>query len=90
MELVNELPYDLRWNVIKFSTHPVADLFKQELEEDLEWHFHVFKEGPCYEPNWCADDEELFAYRSLCMKLHEKGSDLQSWHLYNRGISLRR
>ena len=37
MELVNELPGDLRWNVVKFSTHPVANLFQKELEDDLEW-----------------------------------------------------
>ena len=46
-------------------SHPVADVFKEELEERLFNHFHVFKEGPCHEVDWSADDHELFAHNYL-------------------------
>ena len=72
MELVNDLPDDLRWNVIKFSTHPVAYLFKTELEDDLHYHFCVMAEGPSYEPNWCPDDHELFAKNYIIYKNFDK------------------
>ena len=85
-----ELPNEIEWNIVKYMSHPIADLFKNELEEELEDHYRILKEGPGNEPNWCEDDDELFAYRFLCRKLHENGLDLQSWHLYNRGIYMRR
>ena len=65
MELVNELPYDLRWDVIKFMTHPLADAFKQELEDDLDLHFRVYDKGLRNQPIWCSDDDELFAWAYL-------------------------
>ena len=36
MELINELPNEIQFNVIKFMRHPVADLFKKELLEFIE------------------------------------------------------
>ena len=85
-----ELPNEIEWNIIKYMSHPVADLFKKEFEEELEDHYRILKEGPGNEENWCEDDDELFAYRFLCRQLHENGLDLQSWNLYNRGIYMRR
>ena len=31
-----EIPNEIEWNIVKYMSHPVADLFKNELEEELE------------------------------------------------------
>jgi hypothetical protein len=70
-----ELPNEIEWNVIKYMSHPVADLFKKEFEEELEDHYRILKEGPCYEENWCEDDDVMFADQYLCRKLSDKKYD---------------
>ena len=68
MEKTNELPIELEFKIIKCMRHPIADAFKKGLEEELEDHFHVMEEGPCYEQNWCQDDEYSFAYEYFKQK----------------------
>ena len=57
-------------NIIKIMHHPIAEAFKKGLEEELEDHFRVFKEGPCYESNWCYDDDWSFAHEHFRHKLY--------------------
>ena len=80
---LDKLPEEI-FNKIMLNTnsHPVADLFKKELEEELSEHYRILKEGPCYEPNWCADDDFLFGYETLVSKLRENNKELQMWNLH--------
>jgi hypothetical protein len=77
-----ELPNEIEWNVFKYMSHPVADVFKKELEEELDDHYRILREGPCYEENWCADDDELFGYQYLSRKLSDNGKEKQMWKLH--------
>ena len=77
-----ELPNEIEWNIIKYMSHPVADLFKKEFEEELEDHYRILKEGPGNEENWCADDDELFAYEHLKDKLRDNNKEKHMWKLY--------
>ena len=72
MEIIKVLPQELKWNVFKFMEHPVAALFKLEMMDELEEHFMILKEGPCYEINWCADDDVLFGCHALFLKKEAK------------------
>jgi len=63
------------------NSHPVADLFKKELEEELTEHFMILEEGPSYEPNWCDDDAVLFGFEALKRKLENNHKELQMLNL---------
>ena len=69
---------DIINKIMIYSSHPLADLFKKELEEELEDHFRILKEGPGLELNWCADDEWSFAHEYFRLKLYSDG-----WYLAN-------
>jgi hypothetical protein len=80
MEMILEnLPKEIINRIMIFNSHPLADVFKKELEEELEDHYRVLREGPGGEANWCADDNELFAYEHLKKKLSDNGKERQMW-----------
>ena len=44
-----ELPKEIEWNIVKYMSHPIADLIKQEITyynkeslEDISWTFSEF------------------------------------------------
>lgn len=73
------LPKEIINKIMIFNSHPIADLFKKELEEELEDHYRILGSGPSYETNWCSDDDNLFAYQHLWRKLSDNGKELQMW-----------
>ena len=73
------LPEHIVNKIILYNSHPVADLFKQELEEELEDHYRILREGPDGETNWCADDDDLFAYEHLKRMLRDNGKERHMW-----------
>ena len=81
---MNNLPEDVFNKIMLYNTHPVADLFKKELEEELNDHYRILQEGPGLEPNWCEDDEFLFAYEYLKRKLSDNDKECQMWKLHIR------
>ena len=68
--------------MLYYNSHPVADLFKKQFEEELSEHYRILNEGPCYEPNWSADDDWLFGYQYLIKKLTDNNKETQMWKLY--------
>ena len=79
---MNNLSIEIFNKIMLYNSHPLADLFKKELKEELSEHYRILKEGPCYEPNWCADDDFLFGYETLVSKLRENNKELQMWNLH--------
>ena len=57
---LDKLPQEVFNEIMLYNTHPVSDLFKQGLEEELNEHYRILNNGPCYETNWCEDDDFLF------------------------------
>ena len=68
--------------MLYYNSHPVADLFKKQFEEELNEHYRIREEGPCYEPNWSEDDDWLFGYQYLIRKLSDNNKEYQMWKLY--------
>ena len=56
-------------------------MFKKELDEELSEHYRILDEGPGLEPNWCKDDDWLFAYECLMSKLLNNNKELQMYKL---------
>ena len=73
------LPEDIVNKISLYNSHPIADLFKQELEEELEDHYRILREGPDGETNWCADDDYLFACEHLKRMLRDNGKERQMY-----------
>ena len=63
--------------MLYYNSHPIADLFKKEFEEELSEHYRIHKEGPGLEENWCEDDNFLFGYECLKRKLSDNNKELQ-------------
>ena len=42
MEILDRLPDDLKWNVIKYLRHPLAERFLEEVEVDCRGDYLVF------------------------------------------------
>ena len=81
-----ELPNEIEWNVIKYMSHPLADVFKKELEEDLELHFHIYDESRSNDSYWISEDEgAMFAYHVLSRKLSDNNKDKYMWQLWRDG-----
>ena len=78
---LDKLPEEVFNTIMLYNTHPVSDLFKKELEEELNEHYRIHKEGPGYEPNWSEDDDCLFAYECLKRKL-SANEEIQMWKLH--------
>ena len=81
---LNILPEEIINKIMIFNSHPVADLFKKELEEELEDHYRILREGPGGETNWCADDDDLFAFEHLKRMLKDDDKEHQ---MYQRMIT---
>jgi hypothetical protein len=68
MELINELPNEIQFNVIKFMRHPVADLFKNhlcyEIFQKTEQDKYVYHKpgGESYEYNTFPNRSILRGY----------------------------
>ena len=41
MEILDRLPDDLKWNVIKYLRHPIAELFLEEVEMDCRGEYLI-------------------------------------------------
>ena len=78
---MNNLPIEIFNKIMLYNSHPLADLFKKELKEELTEHYRILEEGPGYEPNWSADDDFLFGYETLVRRLNEAGKERQMWNL---------
>ena len=79
---LDKLPQEILNTIMLYNSHPVSDLFKKELEEDLSEHYRILNEGPGLEPNWCEDDDFLFAYECLKRKLSANNKEYQMWNLH--------
>ena len=77
--ILENLPKEIINKIMIFNSHPLADLFKKELDDELGDHYRILREGPAAEANWCADDNELFAYEHLKRKLSDNGKGRQMW-----------
>ena len=72
------MPEDFFNKIMLYSiSHPVAELFKKELEEELSEHYRIREEGPPYNFNWSHDDDLLVGYRTLVSKLTYNNKELQ-------------
>ena len=45
MELLNKLPDDLKWNVIKYLKHPIADQLCHKIKEWKDNNTIIYKKG---------------------------------------------
>ena len=81
---LDKLPQEVLNTIMLYSSHPVSDLFKKELEEELSEHYRIHKEGPGLEPNWCEDDDFLFGYETLKRKLSDNNKECQMGKLHTR------
>ena len=79
---LDKLPQEVFNKIMLYNTHPIADLLKKELEEELNEHYRILTEGPCYEPNWSEDDDFLFGYECLKRKLSANNKEFQMWKLH--------
>ena len=79
---LDKLPQKNFNKIMLYNTHPVSDLFKKELEEELNEHYRILDEGPGYEHNWSEDDDWLFGYQYLIRKLSDNNKEYQMWKLY--------
>ena len=58
MELINELPNEIQFNVIKFMRHPLAEMIRQNFRErKCKWCMETF--SGCWEV--CSDCNECEA-----------------------------
>ena len=79
---LDKLPQEVFNKIMLYNSHPVSDLFKKELEEELNEHYRILPEGPYYEIDcWCEDDDFLFAYECLKRKLSDNNTEFQMYKL---------
>ena len=81
---MNNLSEDIFNKIMLYNSHPVSDLFKKELDEELKEHYRILQEGPGLEPNWCEDDDFLFGYETLKRKLSDNNKELQMAKLHKK------
>ena len=55
------LPENVVNKIMLYNSHPVADLFKNEFEDDLDFHFNHFYKRGNGKVLRCQDDDMLFA-----------------------------
>ena len=78
---LDKLPQEILNTIMLYNSHPVSDLFKKSVAEELSEHYRILNEGPGLEPNWCADDDWLFAYECLKRKLSDNNKEYRMYKL---------
>ena len=55
------LPENVVNKIMLYNSHPVADLFKKQFEDDFDFHFNHFYKRGNEKVLRCQDDDMLFA-----------------------------